>query len=174
MHMGTPQPWSHQNWLNSEKSVISLLQDAERRELSPQVLLRILPTTEVLFPTHTRDTQQVQSSLWTSIMRASCFMPTSNIGPPSDLELNQYLSQVSEAACIRKGLVKAAKTHFQIPVLLALRQHFFLLNHSSLEKSRISTWTSLYHHQHHNQPQACKVRGFLFLPVTTRVTASHS
>lgn len=57
-------------------------------------------------------------------------MPASNICPPSDLELKQCLSQVSGGAGIRKGLVRAAETHVQIPVLLALGQSFFLLNYS--------------------------------------------
>lgn len=56
-------------------------------------------------------------------------MSTSNICPPSDPELKQYLSQVSGGAGIRKGFVRAAKTHIQIPVLLALGQSFFLLNY---------------------------------------------
>lgn len=57
-------------------------------------------------------------------------MPNSNICPPSDLELKQSLSQLSGGVGIRKGLVRAAKTHIQIPVLLVLGQSFFLLNYS--------------------------------------------
>lgn len=57
-------------------------------------------------------------------------MPNSNIFPPLDLELKQSLSQLSGGVGIRKGLVRAAKTHIQIPVLLVLGQSFFLLNYS--------------------------------------------
>lgn len=57
-------------------------------------------------------------------------MPTSDICLPSDLELKQYLSQEYRGAGIRKGFVSAAKTHIQIPVLLALGQSFLLLNYS--------------------------------------------
>lgn len=108
-----------QNRLNAGNSVIRLLKDSESRELSPQELLRILPTSRLLFTVSY--SYQAQS-----MARVNCFTQTSNICLLSALEQEQYFSQVFAGAGIRKDLVRATETHVQIPVLLCQGKSFFL------------------------------------------------
>lgn len=113
-----------QNRLNSGKSVIPLLKDAESRELSPQELLKTLLTALLLFPVSY--SYQVQTSHCPLMARVNCFTPTPSICLPFALEQDEYFYQVSAGAGIGKGLVRATETHIQIPVLLGLGKSFFL------------------------------------------------